>query len=228
MTINLSKKPSEYKLIACDLDGTLYDQPRLRKIMALRLAQYFLFHPFKIKELLFVKYYRQIREKWDEIEKSFPPAYDKTNLDDSQYRYVADKYGVDSAYVKETIIKWMHQNPLDAIFATRDVKLLDIISHYRHMGIKVAILSDYPIEEKIKALGFEADAYYSATDERLNELKPSPKGLKIIMDDFGLGKGDVFMIGDRDSKDGECARRAGTDYIIVDRQVSKRDYSIFE
>lgn len=227
MTVNLNKKISEYKVIVCDLDGTLYDQPRLRMIMAMRLATYYLCHPFKIKELFFVKYFREIREKWDETVKTLPSDYAGLSLDDSMYRYVATRYGVDADYVKDVVEKWIYKNPLDALCKAKDAKLLGILSGYRSMGRMIVIFSDYPIEEKIKALQFETDGCYSATDERINELKPSPKGLELIMKDFALDRSELVMIGDRDSKDGECARLAGVDYVILDRSIFKREYSFF-
>lgn len=227
MTAEIKKKPTEYALIACDLDGTLYDQPRLRAMMAFRLLRYYLCHPHKVRDLLIIKYYREIRESWDEIAPKAENKCQCESLDEVQYAYVASKYGRDSEYVREVIDKWMHTNPLDAVKATADGKLVSLLQRFRNKGQKLVIFSDYPIEEKIKAIGLEADGYYSADNERINELKPSPKGLNLIMSDYEVTPGEVLVIGDRDSKDGECARRAGADYIIVERNVKKRDYSIF-
>ena len=228
MIVSLNKKITEYKLIACDLDGTLYDQVKLRMIMATRLTRHYLRHPFSIKELFIIKYFRDIREKWEEISINLPKGYETLSLEDAQYKYVADKYGCERENVKSIITKWMFDNPLDAIALAKDDRLLKCLDALRSKGIKVVILSDYPIEDKINALKFTADGHYSALDANINELKPSPKGLCVIMKDYDLMPQEIVMIGDRDSKDGECARRAGTDYIIIDRKISGRDYTVFD
>ena len=40
-------------------------------------------------------------------------------------------------------------------------------------------------------------------------------GLNLILEDHALQPSEVLMVGDRDEKDGEAARRAGVDYLIV-------------
>ena len=45
------------------------------------------------------------------------------------------------------------------------------------------------------------------------------------MDDFNVQPGDVLMIGDREEKDGEAAKAAGVDHIILARKVGKRDHN---
>ncbi len=63
---------------------------------------------------------------------------------------------------------------------------------------------------------------YAATDERLGELKPSPKGLNLIMQDHGYTGDDILMIGDRMSRDGMAAVNAGCDYLILPKSPAKR------
>ena len=117
---------------------------------------------------------------------------------------------------------WIYKNPLSALRKSKDEEIGRLIDMLREKGIKVLIFSDYPIEEKLAALELQADGIYSASDERLMELKPSPKGLFLIMQDYGLEPEELFMIGDRHSRDGMAAVAAGVDYLILKKQPRKR------
>jgi len=224
---------NEYEAVVFDLDGTLYYQKQLRTTMAKRLAKYFAHHPFEIKDLLILKKFREVRDEWDDILIAHSDmvlkcvkageTVENVNLDALQYRYLAKKMHSKEEHVKAVITKWIHDNPLSAIKESEDLIIAQIIKQLRKLGIKVYIFSDYPIEDKMRAMGIKADGYYSATLPRINELKPSPKGLYIIMHDNDLQPEDILMIGDRDSKDGEASRRAKVDYLILDSSRAERE-----
>ncbi len=213
----LNRDPSDgkYKAFVFDLDGTLYDQKKLRKIMALRLVGYYIFHPFRIRELMVLKTFRQVRDNWTD---------DGDNVDAKQYEAVGSKHHVAPSVVEEVVKRWIYDDPLSVLPKCADQKLADYIRSLQNQHIPVFIFSDYPIEEKLKALGITADGMYAPGDERKIALKPSPMGLKLILSDHGLDPKEVLMVGDRDVKDGEAARGAGVDYVILPRSVSKRQY----
>ncbi len=224
---------NEYSAVVFDLDGTLYYQKQLRMTMAKRLAKYFISHPFELKDLLILKKFREVRDEWDDILVAHSEAVlrcvkpgetaENVNLDDLQYRYLAKKMHSKEEHVRSVITKWIHDNPLNAIKESEDLLIAQIIAMLRKLNVKVYIFSDYPIEDKMRAMGIKADGYYSATMPRINELKPSPKGLYIIMHDNDLNPEDILMIGDRDVKDGEAGRRAKVDYIILDGKREERE-----
>ena len=224
ITINgdIKKSITKYKALVFDLDGTLYYQKRLRIKMAWMLLSYYLCHFWRIKELFIVKKFREVREDWERISCSLckdgeasESEGSASGLEDEQYLYVAGKMKCSAMTVKNTVEAWMYERPLKTVYETRDIQLLELIERFRAGGQNIFIFSDYPIEDKLKALGIEADGMYAATDERVNELKPSPKGLELIMEDHGFASEDLLMIGDRMSRDGQAAVNAGCDYIIL-------------
>lgn len=192
----------KYKAVVFDLDGTLYNQTKLRLNMAMRLGIYYVCHFWKAKELFVLKYFREVRDKWEDN-------------DAKLYEYIADKKNVSPEYAKRVVMKWIYDNPLDLLIKCRNEELYSYISSLKNAGIPVIIFSDYPIEDKIKALQIEPDGMYCPGDERNIELKPSPMGLNLILNDLALAPSGILMVGDRDIKDGEAARRAGIDYYIV-------------
>ncbi|MBR2274630.1 MAG: HAD family hydrolase [Lachnospiraceae bacterium] len=206
----------KYKAVVWDLDGTLYFQKKMRFIMAAELLKYYITHPLRIKELIAVKRFREIRECWDKKEK------EGESLEDAQYAYTASVLGMGKEDVKRAVEMWIYDRPLAFIRRCRDEKAAEVFLELRKKGIPCYIFSDYPIEDKLGALELVSDGNYAATDERVSALKPDPKGLLLILKDHGLAPSEVLMIGDRDSRDGEAARRAGCDYVVLSRSAEKR------
>lgn len=223
----MKKNISEYKAVVFDLDGTLYYQRRLRIKMAWMLLKHYLCHFWRIKDIFIIKKFREVRENWDEIKTGIEEAKtgrgnNEAGLEDIQYMYTAGIMKESRDRIREVVETWMYDRPLAAVYETRDTELIEIIDSIKKRGQKVYIFSDYPIEDKLKAIGLSADGMYAATDERLGELKPSPKGLNLIMQDHGYTGDDILMIGDRMSRDGMAAVNAGCDYLILPKSPAKR------
>ena len=200
---------NKYDLYVFDVDGTLYYQNKLRLMMGKRLLMYYLLHPLKFKDLIIIKNFRSLREN----------AKDTNGLFD----ITAKKCNVSVSRVNEVIKKWIYENPIDALIASKDDTLLAIIDKLKANGKTVAIWSDYEADDKLKALKLSTDYVYTAEQERVGELKPSPKGLKLIMSDLRVAKDKTIMIGDRMVKDGEAAKKAGCDYLILSKSKKKRE-----
>ena len=225
--VRMIKNISEYKAVVFDLDGTLYYQRRLRIKMAWMLLKHYLCHFWRIKDIFIIKKFREVRENWDEIKTGIEEAKtgrgnNEAGLEDIQYMYTAGIMKESRDRIREVVETWMYDRPLAAVYETRDTELIEIIDSIKKRGQKVYIFSDYPIEDKLKAIGLSADGMYAATDERLGELKPSPKGLNLIMQDHGYTGDDILMIGDRMSRDGMAAVNAGCDYLILPKSPAKR------
>ncbi len=212
----MRKDVNDYKVYVFDLDGTLYDQPRLRKIMFLRLVSYYMCHPFSAGDLILLSHFRAVKDKWT----------DSASEDDIIKRVAEDK-NADPARIRRIVDKWIYENPLSALVKTKDYRLIGWIKKLRESGRKAVIFSDYPAQDKLSAMNVTVDGMYDPTDERLNELKPSPKGLKVIMEDLNVAAEDMLMIGDREEKDGRSASSAGVDHLILPRKISKRNYEGF-
>lgn len=221
------KSFNSYEVYVFDVDGTLYDQPRLRTIMAVRLLQYYLFHPLKIKDLLLLKKFREEKENWTKEKEIETEAFTGTEcglslLDEKICFYISHKIKVSHDIICGIVKKWIYDEPMDAVNITRDKRLIDYIDTLSKKGKKIIIFSDYPATDKMKALECYSDAIYSAADKEIMELKPSPKGINVIIRDLNVSKENVLMIGDRYEKDGMSAINAGVDYIILKRKLKDR------
>ncbi|NLG05029.1 MAG: HAD family hydrolase [Clostridia bacterium] len=223
---HMSKDIMGYHLIVFDLDGTLYHQRALRIKMAGRLLSHYLFHLNQIKELWILYQFRKVRDRWDEIERSLSKASvaAKTeSLEIRQYRYVAKLVHTSEEKVRHVIETWIYKEPLSLLNSCKDTILSELIDRLHASHIHTAVYSDYPVEEKLKALNITTERMFSALDQDIMALKPDPKGLRFIMSSMGFGNQDILMVGDRYSKDGMAAIHADVDYLILDKNQRKRN-----
>lgn len=203
-TIDINK----YDVYVFDVDGTLYYQNKLRFEMAKRLLIFTIKNPFRILDLRIIQKFRSLRENSDTT--------------DGIYELIAKKYKKREEYVRDFINFWIYENPLSAVNKTKDLEIIDLIHRLCSNNKKVVIWSDYKAIDKLKALNLDIEYVYTADDERVKELKPSPKALELIKMDFSVGNESILMIGDRDCKDGEAARRANVDYVILPKDTRGR------
>ena len=186
-----------------DLDGTLYYQLGVQLTMGLWMLSYYLIHFWRFKELLAILKYRKNREEG------------KDNIVDEQFKIVAQKYNLSTSKMEKIVKKWIMEKPLRVLPLFKDKKLVSLIAKLKEENKTIVIYSDYPTEEKLKVLDVKYDYAYDSSHPKIRVLKPDEKGLKFIISHNKFNKNNIIFIGDRDSKDGECARRCGIDYIIL-------------
>lgn len=214
----MNKKFAGYTTYIVDVDGTLYFQKQVRVQMFCTLACYYFFHPLCLSELLALYKYRKIREidmfKGDE------------DFEHKEYCYVAKLFKKEPEWAQSIIERWMHSYPLKIIAKNRDCMLIKILQERRNEGARVIIYSDYPVEDKLNALGMQCDSMYYSGDEIISCLKPESRGLANIVKKEDLRIEDCLFIGDRYEKDGLCAKSIGMDYYILKRNKRKRIYPL--
>lgn len=211
-----SKKPSNENLppglknirgVILDLDGTLYNQKRLRIWMALDLFCRYLFSPWRLKDVLILFHFRRIRESLAEAGEG--------DVSKQQLLLTAGKCNCSVQQVETVVEEWMYRRPLQNLPSCRYSFVDTLLSWVEEQQIMVAVLSDYPTKGKLEALRLTDVISYSSVDPNINSLKPDPAGLLYICQTWNLLPGECLVIGDRDERDGEAARRAGMHYVIV-------------
>jgi len=193
--------------VILDLDGTLYSQKRLRSRMAVSLARYYLLRPWRIRDLRILFHFRRLREVLAEKGEG--------GVAQQQFAVTAKTCHCSLRQVERVVEEWINQRPLQYLASCRYDFADTLLACLSQRKVLVAVLSDHPTKSKLKALDLEDVCSFSSTDPCIDRLKPDPSGLLHICRQWDLSPGQCLVIGDRDDRDGEAARRAGMPYVIV-------------
>ncbi len=192
-------------LVVFDVDGTLYDQRRLRLAMlGLLLAD--ALRTRSLATLRTLRTFRQVRESLGDapVDAFMPQQYARTAL----------RHGMSADDVERLATEWLERKPLPLLAACRYPHVDALFSALLRAGKQVAVFSDYPAAAKLQALGLRASQVVCATDPQIGRLKPDPAGLLAIMRACGASAQRTLMVGDRADRDGAAARRAGAHALI--------------
>jgi len=196
---------SNRRAIFLDMDGTLYYQYPVRLCMALRLALQ-CFCPGGLRTLRLILAARKL--------------YEQGLSETKRIATLAERFHISLEAVQSMIYMWMVEKPLSFVRLFRDRRLIADMERAKQHGTMLIVLSDYPVTEKLTALGFRPDVAYSALE--LGCLKPCSDGLQKVLKDLELTPRDCLFIGDRMDKDGRLAENIGMDYVILPRNYCKR------
>ena len=198
----------DIRLVVFDVDGTLYHQKPLRRRMAVELLK----HTALRRETLtlrVLKAYRRMRELLAEAEVS--PFEERLENE------VAAAHGISAERVRAIVGEWIDRRPLPFLRKVSRTGVDTLFDALRRDGRTIAVLSDYPVAAKMKALSLHADIAVAANDAQVMALKPNSKGLREVLRRSGIPATQTLMVGDRDERDGEIARREGTAAMLFDR-----------
>ena len=187
-----------------DLDGTLYSQKKMHIMMAEELIRYYAIHLNRIKDIYYIWKFRKLREYRDNKQISINELIGKMSSSEDKNKNI---YGV--------IDRWMFKEPLKLIKSCAYEEVINYIRKEKDRGKIIVIYSDYPVKDKLNALGICADMEVCSEDDNIKELKPSSKAMNYIMDRLNADASSVVYVGDRDEKDGESARLSGVVYYDI-------------
>ena len=200
---------STVRLVVFDLDGTLYDQRCIRRRMLCELGLHCLLHPGDLETLRVIAEFRKTREHLADE--------GAENISRLQLERPAANLGIGPEDVAEVVGGWIEERPLKHLLQCRFAGVDEAFEHLRGSGRQIGVFSDYPVRAKLQALNLTADFIATAAEPAIDRLKPHPAGLEILMSRAGVTPAQCLMIGDREDRDGTCARNAGVRYLIKAR-----------
>lgn len=196
-------------LVVFDVDGTLYDQRRLRMAM-LRLLLADAWRSRSLDTIRTLRTFRGVRESLGD-----QPGVDFMT---AQYVQTALRHNKTEDEVRTLTTEWLERRPLPLLPGCRYPHLPELFASMKTAGKKVAVFSDYPASDKLAALGLEAHPVVCATDPDIMRLKPDPFGLRVILQRTGVQAERALVIGDRADRDAAAARQVGVQALIRTRQ----------
>ncbi|HEX2787694.1 MAG TPA: HAD family hydrolase [Ignavibacteria bacterium] len=181
------------KAVVFDVDGTLYNETKLRRYVLWMIFVNFLKSPIRTyKYLKIVLSYRKFHEhlRFDAKTK---------NKFKAQVQITADKFGMNYDDVYKIINEWIHIKPLPFISKSKYKDLDSVIAWLKKNNFRIGLLSDYPCMRKAEALGIkdDMDLIKCSTDEDIDFLKPSSLGFTRVAQILNLQPQEIAYVGDR-------------------------------
>jgi FMN phosphatase YigB (HAD superfamily) len=199
------------RAVIFDVDGTLYRQAPLRRAMAKRLARAYVAHPFVGHRTM--RILRAYRHAQEELRAGAATG----DLAEEQLALAARRAGANRETVLASVERWMELAPLDVLAVCGQPDLRASLQSLHSSGLQLAVLSDYPAEAKLQALGIRDlfDVVVCAQEPEVKVLKPDPRGLVLVLERLGAGVAEALYVGDRADVDAPTARAAGVACAIV-------------
>jgi HAD superfamily hydrolase (TIGR01549 family) len=206
---------NQLKALILDIDGTLYRQTSLRRIMLWHLLCAYIGQP--ARGLLTIRVLRAYRRAQEALRVS-PLAH--SDLAEEQLQLACEWTGVRPALVRSCVARWIEQEPLVFLPRLRCPGVVEFLQVATERGWRLGVFSDYPPTAKLRAMDLLRffDVVVSAQDPEVKRFKPSPRGLKVTLGRLGVEKHQAVYIADRPEIDAPAASAAGIPCVIIGRR----------
>jgi HAD superfamily hydrolase (TIGR01549 family) len=207
-------RPDQLKAVIFDVDGTLYRQRPLQVAMLARLIGAHKWQPGKfLLTLRFLRAYRKAQENM----RGGPRTGD---IGERQLQFACRETGVSRDAGLARVDFWMRQQPLTILDRYLQPGLTEFLRACRERGMRLAVVSDYPADDKVKSLGLSGffEVTVCAQAPAVDVFKPNPRGLEVALQRIGVERHAALYVGDRLDVDAEFATAAGVPCVIVGRR----------
>jgi HAD superfamily hydrolase (TIGR01549 family) len=193
-----------------DVDGTMYRQEPLRRLMALQLLAWMLRAPIaaprRIKALVV---YRRAHES---LRRS-----GRQDVATAQIEAAAAATRLSADSIRTVVQEWMHERPLKHLRRLKATGLDELLARLESARVHIGVLSDYPARKKLQALGLAErfSPVLCSTEPAIDALKPHPRGFLHACAQWSLAPAEVLMVGDRPDADGAGASASGMPCVLI-------------
>ena len=208
-----------YRAVCFDIDGTLYPA----KTMNRRMTSITLRHPvFGLRYLLGRVKFRRLQGTFAQ---DVPFRLREAML--LEQRGKAEVAGSEKsrAGTYEKLAKWIY-DPMEKLY--EKTKPFDGVAEtfrkIRDNGLKVGVLSDFPLFHKLESMGLADFVDFAASSDDTGFLKPDTHCFEYLLYNLKMDSADVLYVGDSYAKDIAGAHGAGIDAVLVNVRGSEKDF----
>ena len=184
------------EVVSWDVDGTLYELPRMIRFVCWLALKRGLFHPLRVAGEL--RTLSKLRRAMEQVRH----AGGDMNALAFPERSVARPF--EREWYGEAI---RMAGPRQGV-----VKALAVI---RAQGLRLVVLSDFDSEFKLEALGLSGTFERVYSGEALGQLKPSPRLFEHVIRDLGIRPEALLHVGDRPETDAASSAAVGYKAMIL-------------
>jgi putative hydrolase of the HAD superfamily len=210
----------ELSAVAFDLDGTLYPNYRLN----LRIF------PFILRELPFILAFSEARNRLRG--KGRPREYPLPGEDfyGAQARLMALRLGSSASAVRDKTERHIYRG-WESFFPKIKLypRVRESLESLRRGGIRLALLSDFPPERKLEALGLGGLWDLVLSSETCGALKPDPLPFGVLARGLGLEPSRILYVGNSLAYDIRGAKNAGFRTALISPwRRGEADFAFFD
>jgi putative hydrolase of the HAD superfamily len=213
---------TEVDAVVFDLDGTLFDHLALRRPMLASMLAHLLTGRLSWRDIRTVRLFRRERARLALAETE--------NIATLQYECVAAAVRRPTSEVEAVVTRWMYRQPLAFVPRCAFPDAGRFVARLQEHNIRTGVFSDYPAQEKLDALRIVVEVVRDATSHDVGRLKPSPDGFIRVAELLNVRPSRCLVIGDRDDRDGEAARRGGFMFlrkVAAFRRLQVREFTSY-
>src|SRR5436190_18323418 len=172
-----------------DLDGTLYRQRPMRALMAAELGMLAISRPLRAPVIW------RVLSEFRKAQESLRATPSNRQAAD-QIDVAARRTGMPVDPVEAIVAEWMIARPLKHLPHCRAEGLVPLLDFLSRTGVKLGVLSDYPADLKLKALGIGGrfSVVLSATDPEVGRFKPDPRGFLAAAARWQLDPSEALVV----------------------------------
>jgi 2-haloalkanoic acid dehalogenase type II len=194
------------KAIAFDVDGTLYPDRRFW----IRLAPYVVTRIPLLLAMAVARNELRSRRHFDSSEDFYVRqaklAARKLKKPEDEVRILLDAF---------VYTEWIVLFKKVRAFS----RLKETLESFRSAGLKLAVLSDFPPEEKIRYLGLEGFWDALLCSEKTGHLKPAPEPFRALSRALDLPPEQILFVGNSVRYDIRGAKNAGMRTALISRKA---------
>ena len=205
------------KAICFDIDGTFY--PKWK--MDIKLFRASILHlPFALS---YNNSRKKIREM-DGLSNPEPMSYDEISKRGAMLCFNDDSpRSMEKFRAKEKTV--FHDFFLKAYRNIKPSKgVIDTLSVAEEKGLRMAVLSDFPIGVKLSSMGIEHFFEFALSAEDIGHFKPCQRPFYMLSEKLGVNMNEILYVGDSYRKDIIGANNAGMHTCLI-FSTARKEYT---
>lgn len=222
MIIQKAVDPREISAVVFDMDDTLVASGRywMRQVVYL-LSLELTRRPWKV--MATIQALRGFRKARESTRGHGPFACLRTEVLDRAVK----RTGLSRERIQAAVYPLIYETEFRGLDRYTFPGIAVMVERLHREGLKVGVLSDYPVEAKLKATGLDKIPWDLGMDcEQMGSLKPYPAAFHEAARRLGVEPGRVLYVGDREDTDVQGARAAGLKAVHVEHGPSRRARSL--